>query len=57
MKKFENLPLRINKVRQQVDNILSQISWTPAVEAKLELELEKLLSLEENYWKNKSRVD
>lgn len=47
-KKFGHFPLHIKKVRQQLDNFRSQISWSSVEEAKLELELEKQLSLEKD---------
>lgn len=37
------------KVRQQLDNLRSQISFSAVLETKLELEFVKLLSLEEDY--------
>lgn len=56
-KKFGNLLLYIKKLREQLNKIHSQITWSTAEEVKLELELEPLLSLEEDCWKTGSRVD
>lgn len=44
-----NLPLKIKNIKQLLDNIRIQISWSIVKESKLELELDCLLFLEEDY--------
>ncbi|KAI5649831.1 hypothetical protein M9H77_35836 [Catharanthus roseus] len=50
-KKYGNLTHSIKKTPLKLDALRSQPSWSVREESKLELELERLLSLEEYYWK------
>lgn len=56
-KKHGNIDLNITRVGQNIDSLRSQSDWSAHEEAKLELELENLFSLEEKYWKTQSRAD
>lgn len=55
-KKYGNLPLRINQIKQKLNSIRSQSSWTTSEEAKFKLEIDQLLS-QEDFWKTRSRED
>ncbi|KAI5649790.1 hypothetical protein M9H77_35795 [Catharanthus roseus] len=55
--KHDNLTLNIKRLRQKLNNLRAQVDWLVHEEAKLECELEMLLSLEEEYWKTRSRAD
>lgn len=50
-------PFKIKQVKQKLDSIHSQVSWSEREEAKLELELDQLLSLEEDYCKTRSKAN
>lgn len=48
-------PSRIKKIRQQLDELRAESEWNSV--DNLELELDCLLALEEDYWKTRSRAD
>ncbi|KAI5683577.1 hypothetical protein M9H77_04805 [Catharanthus roseus] len=55
-RKYRNLPLKIKRIKKKLDNIQSQNSWSAMEEVQLEMELDTLLTQEEEYWKTISRV-
>lgn len=56
-KKFRDIPTHIRRIRHLLDEPRMGAAWNPNDEAKLEPELDKLISLEEDCWKTRSRVD
>lgn len=56
-KKHGNIKRSIKKIIEKLDHIRSQPSWSNNEKSKLEVDLERMLEIEEDYWKTRSRAD
>lgn len=56
-KKHGNIQHNIRRIREKLNRIRSQPSWSDHEESKLEIDLERMLAIEEDYWKTRSRAD